>query len=149
MADLPTILIVNGPNLDLLGVRDPEIYGGQTLAMVEEGCAAAAKPLGLAIDFRQSNHEGEIIEWLHQARASAAGVVINAAAFSHTSVAIRDALEMIDGPVIEVHITNIYRREPFRHHSTISGVVDGVICGLGGQGYALALSALAHQIKQA
>ncbi len=125
------------------------MYGGQTLAMVEEACAATAKALGLAIDFRQSNHEGEIVEWLHQARATAAGVVINAAAFSHTSVAIRDALEMIDEPVIEVHITNIYRREPFRHHSTISGVVDGVICGLGGQGYELALSALAQQIKQA
>ncbi len=149
MADLPTILIVNGPNLNLLGVRDPELYGGQTLAMVEQACAATAKTLGLAIDFRQSNHEGEIVGWLHEGRATAAGVVINAAAYSHTSVAIHDALEMIDAPIIEVHLTNIYRREQFRHHSTISGVVDGVICGLGGQGYQLALSALAQQIKRA
>ena len=137
MADLPTILIVNGPNLNLLGQREPEIYGGQTLAMLEATCAATAKDLGLAIDFRQSNHEGEIVEWLHQARTSAAGVVINAAGYSHTSVAIRDALAMIEAPIIEVHLTNIYRRETFRHHSTISGVADGVICGLGGQGYEL------------
>lgn len=147
LADLPRILILNGPNLNLLGEREPEIYGSQTLAGLQEVCEQTAQGLGLAVDFRQSNHEGELIAWIHEARDGVAGVIINAAGLTHTSVAIRDALSMLDGrPVLEVHLSNIYRRERFRHRSMISGVADGVICGLGGHGYTLALAAMARLI---
>ena len=134
-----TIFILNGPNLNLLGKREPEIYGHETLADVESRCAAIAGPRGVAVSLRQSNHEGEIIDWIHEAREAAAGIVINPAAFTHTSVAILDALNAYDGPVIEVHISNVHKREAFRHHSYVSLRADGVIAGCGTEGYRLAL----------
>ena len=142
------ILILNGPNLNLLGQRQPEIYGHETLADVESRCAALAAELGLVTQFRQSNHEGELIDWIQQARGTAAGIVINPAAYSHSSVAILDALNAYDGPVIEVHISNIHRREVFRHHSFVSTRADGVIAGCGTEGYLLALRRLASILGQ-
>ena len=142
------IFVLNGPNLNLLGVREPHIYGRETLADVEADCSRVAKELGLAIEFHQSNREYEIIEWIHAARERAAGIVINPAAFTHTSVAILDALNAFDGPIIEVHISNVHRREPFRHHSYVSGVASGVIVGCGTQGYAFALYRLAKLIDK-
>jgi 3-dehydroquinate dehydratase II len=137
------LLVLNGPNLNLLGVREPEIYGRETLADVEALCVAAAAEHGRAVDFRQSNHEGVLIDWIQQARTEHSGVVINPAGYSHTSVALHDALAALDDqPVIEVHISNIHRREPFRHHSYVSSVADGVIAGCGVQGYALAIARL-------
>jgi 3-dehydroquinate dehydratase-2 len=138
-----TVLILNGPNLNLLGQRQPEVYGATTLAQVEEACRAAAAGLGLTADCRQTNHEGQLVDWIHWARAHAAGIVINPGAYSHTSVAILDALNTFDGPVIEVHISNIHKRESFRHHSYVSLRADGVIAGCGVQGYDLALIRLA------
>lgn len=138
----PVIAVLNGPNLDLLGEREPELYGSQTLADVEAMCAAHADRLGFDVDCRQSNREGELVEMLHELR-QAAGVVINAGAYTHTSIAIADAASMVQGPVIEVHISNVHAREPFRHHSYLSPVVTGVIVGLGAQGYELAISAIA------
>jgi len=135
------LLVLNGPNLNLLGEREPEIYGRETLADVAALCAAAAAERGRSVDFRQSNHEGELVDWIQQARTLHAAVVINPAGYSHTSVALHDALAALDGkPVIEVHISNIHRREPFRHHSYVSSVADGVIAGCGVQGYALAIA---------
>lgn len=134
-----TILILNGPNLNLLGQRQPEIYGRETLADVDAACARLAAELGVATDFRQSNHEGQLVDWIQEARDHAAAIVINPAAYSHTSVAILDALNAFDGPVIEVHISNIHQREPFRHHSFVSQRADGVIAGCGTEGYLLAL----------
>ena len=133
------ILILNGPNLNLLGQRQPEIYGRETLADVEAACRTLAASLGHALDFRQSNHEGQLVDWIQEARATAAAIVINPGAYSHTSVAILDALNAFDGPVIEVHISNIHKREAFRHHSFVSARADGVIAGCGTQGYQLAL----------
>ena len=133
------ILILNGPNLNLLGKRQPEIYGPETLADVEARCARLAADLGVTVDFRQSNHEGELVDWIQDARDEAAAIVINPAAFSHTSVAILDALKAFDGPVIEVHISNIHQRESFRHHSYVSQRAEGVIAGCGTEGYLLAL----------
>lgn len=130
-----TIFILNGPNLNLLGQREPEIYGRETLADVEARCAAIAGPRGVAVSLRQSNHEGEIIDWIHEARAAAVGIVINPAAYTHTSVAILDALNAYEGPVIEVHISNVHKREAFRHHSYVSARAEGVIAGLGIEGY--------------
>ena len=142
-----TVYVLNGPNLNLLGTREPEIYGHATLADVERLCRATAKQHGLAVEFRQSNHEGEIIDWIHEARAKhAAGVVINPAGYSHTSVAILDALLALEAPVIEVHISNIHAREPFRRHSYVSQAARAVICGLGIDGYARAISDLAAMI---
>lgn len=138
-----TIFVLNGPNLNLLGQREPDIYGADTLADVEKRCLARAGALGLDIDFRQSNHEGELVTWLQEAREAASGVVLNAAGYTHTSVAIRDAVLACEKPVIEVHLSNPYSREEFRHHSFISDVAAGVICGLAGKGYELALDALA------
>jgi 3-dehydroquinate dehydratase-2 len=138
-----TILILNGPNLNLLGTRQPEVYGATTLPEVEEGCRVLATQLGLAADCRQSNHEGQLVDWIHEARGMAAGIIINPGAYSHTSVAILDALNAYDGPVIEVHISNIHRREAFRHHSYVSARADGVIAGCGVEGYSLALLRLA------
>lgn len=143
----PTVYVLNGPNLNLLGKRQPEIYGRETLADVEAQCRRVGEELGLDIVFRQSNREYEIIEWIHEARETAKGVVINPAAFTHTSIAILDALQAFDGPILEVHITNIHRREAFRHHSYVSGVASGVIAGLGTQGYELALQRMARLLK--
>lgn len=143
---LPIVLILNGPNLNLLGTREPEVYGSATLADIEADCARRAAALGLAIDFRQSNHEGDLVSWIQQARGTHAAVLLNAAAYTHTSVALLDALATLDIPVIEVHLSNIFRREPFRHHSYVSGVANGVVCGFGGFGYELALEAAARLI---
>lgn len=135
--------ILNGPNLNLLGQRQPEVYGRETLADVEAACAALAADLGVQVRFRQSNHEGLIVDWIYEARETAAAIVINPAAYTHTSVAILDALKAFDGPVIEVHISNVHRREPFRHHSYVSLRADGVIAGCGTEGYLLALRRVA------
>jgi 3-dehydroquinate dehydratase-2 len=148
-ADVPTIFILNGPNLNLLGLRQPEVYGRATLADVERDCAALAAELGLAIRFLQSNHEGQIVDWIHEAREQAAGIVINPAAHTHTSVAILDALNAFDGPVLEVHISNVHRREGFRHHSYVSLRADGVIAGFGTDGYLLALRRMARLVEGA
>ncbi|HLJ65493.1 MAG TPA: type II 3-dehydroquinate dehydratase [Stellaceae bacterium] len=142
-----TILVLNGPNLNLLGVREPEIYGRETLADIEELCLERAALLDLGVDFRQSNHEGQLIDWIQEARDGAQGIILNAGAYTHTSVAIHDALKAAQLPVIEVHLSNIHRREPFRQVSYISAVAHGVICGFGGQSYALALEAMAHLLK--
>lgn len=134
------ILVLNGPNLNLLGKREPDIYGHETLADVEDLCRAAAKAAGFTADCRQSNREYELIDWIHAARGTVAAIVINPGAFSHTSVAILDALQAFDGPVIEVHISNIHRREAFRHHSYVSARADAVIAGAGTQGYEFAIA---------
>jgi len=143
MARAPKILVVNGPNLNMLGVREPAVYGRDRLADIEKLCRKAGRAFALAIDFRQSNHEGEIVGWLQEARSSHAGIVINAGAYTHTSIAILDALQLTELPVIEVHLSNIFRREEFRHHSYVSLAARAVICGLGPTGYRLALEALA------
>ena len=140
------VTVLNGPNLNLLGRRQPEIYGHETLADVEAACRALATELGLTLQFRQSNHEGELIDWIHAARDEAAGIVINPAAFTHTSVALLEALNAFDGPVIEVHISNVHKREAFRHLSYVSLRADGVIAGLGTEGYGLALRRVATLI---
>ena len=145
----PTILVLNGPNLNLLGLREPEIYGHETLADIEESCLEQAAELGLSVDFRQSNHEGQLVDWIQEARENADGIILNAGAYTHTSVAILDALNAAALPVIEVHLSNIYRREEFRHHSYVSRAARGVICGLGGHGYELALMALARLLRSA
>ena len=146
MAKTPTILILNGPNLNLLGTRQPEIYGRASLADVEKSCRRRAGEQGLGLEFRQSNHEGELIDWIQQARGKMAGIVINPAGYSHSSVALLDALVACELPVIEVHLSNIFKREAFRHHSFVSEAARGVICGLGPRGYLLALDALADII---
>ena len=137
------IHILNGPNLNLLGQRQPDIYGSETLADVEVACKAMAKELGLTCECRQSNHEGQLVDWIQEARKAAAGIIINPGAYSHTSVAILDALNAFDGPVLEVHISNIHKREVFRHHSYVSRRADGVIAGFGTEGYLLALRRMA------
>lgn len=142
------VLILNGPNLNLLGQREPEIYGRTTLAELDAACAAEAERLGLRAECRQSNHEGELVTWVQGWREPADGLIVNAGAYSHTSLALHDALRAVRGPVIEVHLSNIYRREAFRHHSYISPAATGVICGLGTQGYLLALRAVAHLLDQ-
>lgn len=144
---MPTAFILNGPNLNLLGVRDPSIYGSDTLADIEERCLARAAALNLRIDFRQTNHEGQLVDWIQEARESAEGIILNAGALTHTSVAVLDALSAADLPVIEVHLSNIFRRESFRHHSYVSLAASGVICGLGAHGYELALEAVARLIE--
>ena len=133
------IYVLNGPNLNLLGQRQPEVYGRETLADVVAKCEALARDLGVAVRCLQSNHEGQLVDWVQEARGAAAGVIINAGAYTHTSVAILDALNAFEGPVIEVHISNIHKREAFRHHSYISARADGVIVGCGTEGYLLAL----------
>ena len=138
-----TLLILNGPNLNFLGTREPDVYGHETLDDVQARCTALAADLGVSVDFRQSNHEGQLVDWVQQARGTADGIVINPAAYTHTSVAILDALTMFAGPVIEVHISNIHKRETFRHHSFVSGRADGVIAGCGTEGYLLAMRRLA------
>jgi len=141
-----TAYVLNGPNLNLLGKRQPEIYGRETLADVEAACRAIGAELGLAIRFHQTNREYELIDWVHEARESAAGIVINPAAFTHTSVALLDALKTCEFPILEVHISNVHQREEFRHRSFVSLVAAGVIAGFGTQGYTLALRRLAHLI---
>lgn len=140
------VFVINGPNLNLLGKREPALYGATTLAEVEAMCEAAGARLGLPVDCRQSNHEGELIDWVHEARLAAGGIVINPGGYSHTSVALMDALLASEKPVIEVHLTNIHRRENFRHHSYVSLAARGVICGLGPKGYELALAAMADLV---
>jgi len=137
------ILIVNGPNLNQLGTREPEIYGHETLADIEAMCTEAAKSLKLTVDCIQSNIEGEIVTYIQNARKKYQGLIINAGAYTHTSIAIMDALLLLKIPVIEVHLSNIFKREDFRHHSYVSLASKGVICGLGSKGYILALEALA------
>ncbi len=137
------ILLLNGPNLNLLGQREPTIYGAETLAEVEAACTALGRDLGLEVACRQSNHEGVLIDAVQEARGTAAGIVINPGAFTHTSVALLDALNAFEGRVIEVHISNIHRREAFRHHSYVSGRADGVVAGFGTEGYAAALRRMA------
>jgi 3-dehydroquinate dehydratase-2 len=138
-----TVYVLNGPNLNLLGLRQPEIYGSDTLVDVEAACLTAAGAAGLGLRFLQSNHEGVLVDWIHEARADAAGIVINPGAYSNTSIAILDALNAYAGPVIEVHVSNIHRREAFRQHSYVSLRADGVIAGCGTEGYVLALRRLA------
>ena len=141
------VLVLNGPNLNLLGTREPDIYGAETLQDVEALCQRTGEEFGLTVVFRQSNHEGELITWIHEARQTADAIVINPAGYSHTSVAIHDALKGAGLPVVEVHISNIHQRESFRHHSYVSAVAFGVICGFGVNGYRMALTALAEKLK--
>jgi 3-dehydroquinate dehydratase II len=142
------VAVLNGPNLNLLGKRQPQIYGTETLADVEADCRRVGAEFGLEIEFHQSNREYEIIDWIHEAREIAAAIVMNPAAFTHTSVAILDALKTFEGPIIEVHISNVHQREAFRHHSYVSLAATGVIAGLGTQGYTLALQRLARLFEQ-
>lgn len=141
------IYVLNGPNLNLLGQREPQLYGSTTLRDIETRLRARAAKLGLSVDFRQSNHEGELIDWVHEARQKASGIIVNAAGLTHSSVALLDALLAADLPIVEVHLTNIYRREAFRHHSYVSQAATGIICGLGAKGYELALDALAERLQ--
>jgi 3-dehydroquinate dehydratase-2 len=140
------IAVLNGPNLNLLGKRQPEIYGRQTLDDVAALCRSAAEPGGYAIDLRQSNHEGVLIDWIHELRSEVAGLIINPGGFTHTSVALRDALVTVEAPVVEVHISNVHAREEFRHRSYVSGIATGVICGLGVYGYAAAVGFLVDRL---
>lgn len=140
------IFVLNGPNLNLLGLRQPEIYGRETLDDVASSLADLGEELGLAVRALQSNHEGQLVDWIHLARTEAAAIIINPGAYSHTSIAILDALNAYDGPVIEVHISNIHKRETFRHHSYVSGRADGVIAGCGTEGYLFALRRIASLV---
>ena len=142
VAEQHKVLVLNGPNLNMLGVREPEIYGSATLADIEAGCQKRAATLGLSVEFRQSNNEGELVSWVQEAQASTDAIVINAGAFTHTSVALLDALSMFAKPIIELHLSNIYKREDFRHRSYISPAASGIICGFGASGYELALDAV-------
>ena len=139
------VLVLNGPNLNLLGKREPELYGAKTLADIEDACVKEGAALGVAVECRQSNHEGELVEWIQEAKGEADAIVLNAGAYSHTSIAILDALRFFGGTVIEVHVSNVFAREEFRHHSYISEAARGVICGLGWRGYVYALRFLADQ----
>lgn len=136
------LFVLNGPNLNALGKREPGIYGGQTLADIEALCKAEGGKLGFAVDFRQSNHEGDLVDWIHEAGDVAAGIAINAGAYTHTSIALHDAIRAIKIPVVELHLSNVHAREEFRHKSMIAPAVKGVICGFGAQSYVLALHAL-------
>lgn len=142
------IYLLNGPNLNLLGKRQPEIYGAETLDDLRAGCEGLAVELGLPLRFLQSNWEGQLIDWVHEARDEASGIILNAGAYTHTSVALLDALHAFSGPVLEVHITNIHRREAFRHHSYVSLRADGVIAGFGTEGYLLALRRMKTLVTQ-
>lgn len=142
------VLVLNGPNLNLLGTRQPEVYGSTTLEMIERACAERGAEVGLAVEFLQSNHEGALVDAIHEARGRHGGIVLNAGAYTHTSIALMDAIASVDLPVIEVHLSNIHAREPFRHRSYIAPVALGQICGLGADGYLLALDALAAHLKR-
>ena len=141
------ILILNGPNLNMLGSREPEIYGDQTLGDIEKICADQASKLGLSIDFRNSNSEGELVDWIQQSKDNHVAIILNAGAYTHTSIAILDALRTTNLPIVEVHLSNIFQREEYRHVSFVSQVADGVICGFGSQGYKLAIDATAKLIS--
>jgi len=147
LTDRPSILILNGPNLNMLGQREPTIYGRDTLDDIEKACREKATELGLEIDFRQSNREGELVEWAQIAGQWFKGIIVNAAGYTHTSVALLDALMVSGLPVIEVHLSNIFRREEFRHQSYVSRAATGVICGFGLKGYVLALDAMAKLVR--
>ena len=147
MSKSPEILILNGPNLNMLGVREPNIYGNETLADIEELCNQRAISLGLTVNFKQSNLEGEIVTDIQSAKDVAAGIIINGAGYTHTSVAIFDALKISELPVIELHLSNIHAREEFRHHSYIAKVATGIICGFGAHSYVLAIDAMARLIE--
>lgn len=142
-----TIYVLNGPNMNLLGKRQPELYGSKTLNDVEKSCSAIANEEAFKIDLRQSNSEADLIDWIHEARSAGAGIVINPAAYSHTSIAIMDALMAFEGPVIEVHVSNIHKREEFRHQSYVSLRADGVIAGLGVRGYEFAVMKILEILK--
>ncbi len=142
----PTILVLNGPNLNILGAREPDVYGHETMAEIEAACAKRASALGLTVEFRQSNSEGELVDWIQGARNGYAGLIVNAGAYTHTSVALLDALLACDVPVIEVHLSNILQRDDFRHHSYVSKAARGLICGFGGFGYEMALDAAARML---
>ncbi|MCW5682283.1 MAG: type II 3-dehydroquinate dehydratase [Xanthobacteraceae bacterium] len=141
------VYVLNGPNLNLLGSRETAIYGGATLDDIQKLCADTAKKHGFSTDFRQTNHEGVLVDWIQEARTKAAGIVINPGAYTHTSVALQDAIRAAGVPVVEVHLSNIFAREEFRHHSFVSPVARGVICGLGPAGYGLAIDGLAAVIR--
>ena len=142
------IFVLNGPNLNMLGVREPSVYGSETLEDVRRRAETRAQALGLTIDFRQSNMEGELVTWIQQARDKADGIILNAGAYTHTSVAILDALSAAEKPVIELHLSNVFRRESFRHHSYVAPAAQGVICGFGPKGYELALEAMAGLLEK-
>jgi 3-dehydroquinate dehydratase-2 len=142
-----SILVLNGPNLNLLGTRQPDVYGRTTLADVEAMCADKAKALGIDIDFRQSNHEGTLVDWIHEARGKYDAILINAGAYTHTSIALHDAIASVELPVAEVHISNIHKREEFRHLSYISKVSLGMICGFGTYGYLMGIDALVNHLS--
>jgi 3-dehydroquinate dehydratase-2 len=146
---MTSLLILNGPNLNLLGTRQPDVYGATTLADIEQMCNNEASGLGVSLKFVQSNHEGVLIDEIHAASGSFDGVVLNAGAFTHTSIAIRDAISSVDVPVIELHLSNIHAREPFRHVSQIAAVVVGQICGFGAAGYSLAIRAMVSHLEGA
>ena len=137
-----SVLILNGPNLNMLGTREPQYYGRETLSQIEDRCRKLSAELGWEIDFRQSNNEGELVTWVQDAAQDYQAIILNAGAYTHTSIAIHDALKAVGVPVIEVHLSNIFQREKFRHTSYISSLADGVICGFGGIGYELALRTL-------
>jgi 3-dehydroquinate dehydratase-2 len=137
------VLVLNGPNLNMLGTREPEIYSSATLADIEAACAKQGVALGLSVTCRQSNHEGELVSWIQAARGMQAGIILNAGAYTHTSIAIPDALAAAEVPFIELHLSNVFAREEFRHHSWLSPLAKGVICGFGAKGYSLALDAMA------
>ena len=141
------IAVLNGPNLNLLGTREPETYGSTTLAEIESLVNAQTEKHGFDLDFRQTNIEGELVDWLQQAGKDCSGIILNAAAYTHTSIALHDAVAAIDTPVVEVHLSNVFAREDYRHHSYISDVAVGVICGFGANGYLLAVDAIASMLR--
>jgi 3-dehydroquinate dehydratase-2 len=144
LAGQKKILVLNGPNLNMLGMREPAVYGSATLADIEAACVRHGEDIGLAVTCRQSNHEGELVTWIQEARGSQDGIVLNAGAYTHTSIAIPDALAAAEVPFIELHLSNVFAREEFRHHSWLSPLAKGVICGFGAKGYSLALDAMAE-----
>lgn len=146
LAKNPTVLVLNGPNLNMLGTREPEIYGTETLAEIEARCRERASAFNFDIDFRQSNGEAELVGWIQEANTKASGIILNAGALTHTSLAILDALQAAGLPVVEVHLSNIFRREEFRHKSYVSQAATGLVCGFGGLGYGLAIEAIAGLI---
>lgn len=141
-----SILVINGPNLNLLGTREPELYGRETLEDIEAVCRKRGDALGLDVEFVQSNHEGQLVDWIHGARTERAGLIVNAGAYTHTSVTLLDALSAVELPVVEVHLSNLQKREEFRHHSYVAKAAIGSVCGFGGFGYEMALEALARHL---